>query len=351
MSVLNFKSKIEEGDLVLVYVSRTHIKPIIVTKGECMNTRFGSFPHDDMIGLPYGTQMVTSKGRGFVYLLHPTAELWTLSLPHRTQIVYTPDSSYIVQRMAIIPGSRVIEAGTGSGSFTHSFARTIAPTGKLFSYEFHEARYHQAVEEFRKHKLEEVVVCTNRDVCRDGFEIEDVKIDADSVFLDLPAPWEAIPNLDKVISKDREIHICCFSPCVEQVVKTVKVLQEEGWSKIEMTEVSSLTWESRKAMKREVGDAIKRLEDVKKRQLEGIEYMKKMSEKYGSNKEAKSHAKPHKRRDRDRGFNPFGKGRHIPEGDENFQWYDVSKEEREIKTHTSYLTFAVYVPQLEIDDN
>lgn len=34
--------------------------------------------------------------------------------------------------------------GTGSGSFSHSVARSIGATGHLWSYEFHEARANKA---------------------------------------------------------------------------------------------------------------------------------------------------------------------------------------------------------------
>lgn len=69
---------------------------------------------------------VYSRGRkGFLYLLRPSPELWTLALPHRTQILYAPDMSFITLQLALGPGSRVIEAGTGSGSFTHFLARTV----------------------------------------------------------------------------------------------------------------------------------------------------------------------------------------------------------------------------------
>lgn len=44
-------------------------------------------------------------------MLRPTPELWTLALPHRTQILYHPDISYITMWLAIKPGSVVIEAG------------------------------------------------------------------------------------------------------------------------------------------------------------------------------------------------------------------------------------------------
>lgn len=350
MGFLKYKDIIEDGDLVIVYLSRTSYQPITVKAGDTLNTRFGSFPHDTMIGKKYGSQLITPKGLGYIYLLFPTPELWTLSLPHRTQIVYTQDSSYIIERMNVISGSRVIEAGTGSGSFTHAFARSVGTKGTVFTYEFHEERYLKAKEEFHSHGLDECVVFTHRDVCADGFEVKGLKepMKADVVFLDLPSPWEAIPHLDKVIAKDRKVSICCFSPCVEQVVKTVEALTENGWLKPEMTEVSGITWEARKEMCREVDDAIKRLKDVKQRQREGLDEVRKMASE-GPKPEDwdEKHNRKRTLEERDRGFNPFGKGRRVAEGEEGYEWFDVSKAEQEIKTHTSYLTFACKVPQLK----
>ena len=38
-------------------------------------------------------------------------ELWTLALPHRTQILYMADISLILLELDIKPGSIVVEAG------------------------------------------------------------------------------------------------------------------------------------------------------------------------------------------------------------------------------------------------
>lgn len=103
-------------------------------------------------------------------------------------------------------------AGTGSGSFSHSVARTIGPSGKLWSYEFHEARANKARyvssvnsfyflhalscfsvegtsidccgitplflfppyrEEFTRHGMSDTVTLTHRNVCKDGFTVTD----------------------------------------------------------------------------------------------------------------------------------------------------------------------------------
>ncbi|CAN3363949.1 tRNA (adenine(58)-N(1))-methyltransferase catalytic subunit TRM61 [Diutina catenulata] len=329
---------IQEGDFVLVFISRGSIKPINVTKGESVNSRYGNFVHDDMIGRAWGSQMPGANSRGFVHLLRPTPELWTLSLPHRTQIVYTHDSAYIMQRMQVTAGSTVLEAGTGSASFTHAFSRTIGDgPGHLYTYEFHGPRYEEAKKELADHGLTNTTI-THRDVCADGFGIEGVSQKADAVFLDLPSPWDAIPHLPSVMATESKIHICCFSPCIEQVDKTVKALEEHGWTDIEMVEVNQRRWESRLEMKKDVSDVIQRLKNIKQRKEQGIEALK--------DKKAEEEGRQLKRPKTEpvQDYNPFGRGTRVREGDEGYQWENVTRVEPEVKSHTSYLTFAVKVP-------
>lgn len=352
MSFYEYKDFIEEGDLVFAFISRNQIKPINVKKGEFLNTRFGHFEHDKMIGMRYGEQMGGAKGYGFIHLIHPTPELWTISLPHRTQIVYTHDSSYIIQRLNVRSGTRVIEAGTGSASFTHSFARTIGLEGRLFTYEFHEPRYLEAKAELEDHKLTQNTFITHRDVCTDGFQItvpenfqKNGGVQGEVVFLDLPSPWTAIPNLKDVVSSESRVGICCFSPCIEQVDKTVQALQENGWTDIEMVEVAGRRWEARKEMVRNLDDVVKRLKSIQSRRVEGIE--KQSGDKRNIddlNKEEETGKNKAQTKDSDKGFNPFGRGLRIREGDDKYNWANVTKIESDIKTHTSYLTFAYLNP-------
>lgn len=78
-----------------------------------------------MFGEPFGSQIGKgSKKFEFNHVLQPILELFTNSLPHRTQIVYTPDSSNFMQIMNCNPfKSKVNEASTGSGSFSHVFCK------------------------------------------------------------------------------------------------------------------------------------------------------------------------------------------------------------------------------------
>ena len=136
--------EIAAGDVVIIWQTRDAIIPITISPGSVYNSKFGCYPHDTLIGSPYGSKVHSKSGRGFVHALRPTPELWTLALPHRTQILYAADIAFIVGWLGIGVGSTVIEAGTGSGSFSHSVARTVGKRGKLYSYEFHEARAEKA---------------------------------------------------------------------------------------------------------------------------------------------------------------------------------------------------------------
>ncbi|KAI9568478.1 tRNA methyltransferase complex subunit Cpd1 [Boletus coccyginus] len=225
--------EIAPGDLVIIWQTRELVQPLLITPGKDFNSRFGHYKHNDLIGIPYGSKVGSRNGKGFIHVLRPTPELWTMALPHRTQILYLADIAFITSWLDIRRGSRVIEAGTGSGSFSHSVARTIGTSGHLYSYEFHEARADKAREEFVRHGMEDMVTLTHRNVCKDGFTVENL---VDSVFLDLPAPWDAIQHAKKALRKDCPTRICCFSPCMEQVLRTVSALNEAGFTDITMYE-------------------------------------------------------------------------------------------------------------------
>ena len=287
---------------------------------------------DESIEAPAKKEIKTAA-TGFVHILPPTPELWTASLPHRTQVVYTPDYSYILHRLRVRPGSVVVEAGAGSGSFTHAAARAVfsgypdtvtneqgsqtedtvkqdetskAATnrrqerGKVYSFEFHEQRCTALKSEIADHGLDGIVSITHRDVCEEGFVPEtEQPIHADAIFLDLPAPWLALKHLTRrirrksstdsqttdtsipnpTLSPTTSIQICTFSPCIEQVTRTISTLRSHGWVDIAMVELSAKKIEVRRERvglqeeglrgvnpsPKNVGEAMERLREVEGR--------------------------------------------------------------------------------------
>ncbi len=66
--------------------------------------------------------------------IKPKSTLITETLARKTQILYAMDNSAIVFKLDLVPGSRVIEAGTGSGSLSCAIAETIGSEGHLYTF-------------------------------------------------------------------------------------------------------------------------------------------------------------------------------------------------------------------------
>mmetsp|Transcript_27092 Transcript_27092/g.48596 ORF Transcript_27092/g.48596 Transcript_27092/m.48596 type:complete len:277 (+) Transcript_27092:31-861(+) len=217
------------GSCAIIYESVDSIKAITLTPGKTFTNKFGIFKHNDFIDKPFGSKIFDSKETGFVYLLGPTAELWTKSLKMRTQILYRADISLILSSLDVRPGKVVVESGTGSGSLSSALARAVAPSGKLFTYEFNPVRAEMAAQEFEANGLGGFVVSECRDVVEKGFLHPEIQ-GADAIFLDLPSPWLAVHHAAEVLKQ--EGRLCSFSPCIEQVQKMCLKLQELGFLEI-----------------------------------------------------------------------------------------------------------------------
>lgn len=114
MSFLEYSDLIQDGDVAIVHLGHNSVTPVKVQHGAQTQTRYGVIRHStDLIGQRYGSK-VTCKG-GWVHVLHPTPELWTISLPHRTQILYTTDIAMVTMMLELKPGSVVCESGGNIG--------------------------------------------------------------------------------------------------------------------------------------------------------------------------------------------------------------------------------------------
>jgi hypothetical protein len=98
---------INEGDLAVVVLSHRSLSTITVTKDDVLRNKNGFFPHNSFIGKPWGLKVYSEGSDGFVRILRPTAELWTLTLPHRTQVIYQPDISLAILLLELCPGKTV----------------------------------------------------------------------------------------------------------------------------------------------------------------------------------------------------------------------------------------------------
>lgn len=224
---------IKHGDLCILFDRHDQMKMIKIEKDREYRNKNGSFKMNDWIGKEYGTRLLNSQGK-HVSLIRPTPELWTIVLKHRTQVLYVPDISMIIFKLEVKPGSIVLETGTGTGSLTTSLARSVAPCGRVATFEFHEQRAELAKEDFARNGIDHVVEIELRDTQENGFPERFVG-KADAVFLDIPSPWLAVKSAAECLKLNRMI--CSFSPCIEQVQKTCQELNFHGFKDIETIEI------------------------------------------------------------------------------------------------------------------
>lgn len=171
-----------EHDLVLL-ISQDHKHFIVrLQAGGQFQSHRGIVQHADIIDLPLGRQVRTHLGYTFAVLEPSTSDL-IQQLKRNTQIMYPKDIGYVLIRLNIMPGQRVIEAGTGSGGLTLALARALGPSGRVYSYEGRDDILHLARKNLEAMGLVDRVELKLRDIA-DGLDETDV----DALFLDVRQP-------------------------------------------------------------------------------------------------------------------------------------------------------------------
>lgn len=193
--MLSRKEFVEHGDWVCVTDATDIPRLVQAVEGKSFSCKEGNFLHNDLIGKRYGGRAYNINNSNYVNILHPTAYLWPVMVNYRTQILYQQDISLIQYYLDLKPGSVVIESGTGSGVLTTSLARSVAPHGHIHTFEFHPERVAKAREDFKQNRIDHVVTCRHRDILDRGFPYFPQGVDA--AFLDLPAPHDVIPSVDR----------------------------------------------------------------------------------------------------------------------------------------------------------
>lgn len=130
MSFVGYEELIKEGDTAILSLGHGAMVAVRVQRGAQTQTRHGVLRHSvDLIGRPFGSKVTCGRG-GWVYVLHPTPELWTLNLPHRTQILYSTDIALLTMMLELRPGSVVCESGEFSGPLPFSSEVWLAARGR-----------------------------------------------------------------------------------------------------------------------------------------------------------------------------------------------------------------------------
>ena len=101
-----------QGDHALIVDRRGRRYLIRLVDTGVFESHIGSFKHRDLIGLPIGSWMTTSKNH-YLLAVKPTMADFTREMPRIATVVYPKDLGAIIIQADIFPGARVLEAGSG----------------------------------------------------------------------------------------------------------------------------------------------------------------------------------------------------------------------------------------------
>jgi tRNA (adenine57-N1/adenine58-N1)-methyltransferase len=219
----------QAGDLVQLVGLRHKSFIFPLMPGGDFQTHRGVLKHDDLIGLPWGTQVFSHLGAPF-FLLQPALADLLLDLKRNTQILYPKDIGFILVTMGIGPGQKVLEAGTGSGSMTIALAYAVGAEGRVVSYEQREEMQKLARKNINRTGLASRVDFKLRDI-QEGFD----ETDADAFFLDVPNPYDYIAQVRAALKPGG--FFCGIVPTVNQAEILLRVLRRNRFAFLEMCEV------------------------------------------------------------------------------------------------------------------
>lgn len=217
------------GDIIqIVGLRHKHFIFTLVEGGE-LHTHKGIVKHDEIIGLPWGSQIFSHTGSPF-FLLQPMLGDILTNLKRNTQILYPKDIGFLLVNMGIGPGKRVLEAGTGSGSMTIALAFSVGNEGKVFTYEKRPEFQQLARKNLTRLGLENRVEFKLGDIA-DGFEEKDM----DAIFLDVANPYDYITQVRDSLRPGG--FFGSLVPTMNQASWLIRALQRNQFAFLEMTEI------------------------------------------------------------------------------------------------------------------
>jgi tRNA (adenine57-N1/adenine58-N1)-methyltransferase catalytic subunit len=184
------------GDRVQLTDPKGRHYTLTLETGGQYHTHRGGLAHDDLIGKPEGSVVISPVGTPYL-ALRPRLADYVLSMPRGAQVIYPKDAAQILMWGDVFPGARVLEAGAGSGALTCSLLQAVGPQGRVLSYEIRADHAEHAERNVRQFFGDSPPNWTLKvaDLHTHDGEAEPV----DRAVLDMLAPWEHLETVAKAL--------------------------------------------------------------------------------------------------------------------------------------------------------
>jgi len=217
------------GDLVEIVSPSNKFFLVRLQQGKELHTHRGILKFDDLIHIPWGSEVQSHSGSKF-YLVRPSLNDILKETRRNTQIMYPKDIGYILIKMNIGIGAKVIEAGTGSGSLTTALAWAVGETGQVYTYEVRPQIQNLALKNLKHLGLENRVTMKLQDI-QNGFEEKNV----DAIFLDVTNPYDYLVQVRDSLQPGG--HFGCILPTATQVITMLHALEKRDYKFVNVLEI------------------------------------------------------------------------------------------------------------------
>ena len=224
------------GDLAQLQGSGHKSHLITLVPGGVLQTHRGVIRHDEIIGKPWGSRLQSHQGNPF-YLFKPGLADLISQTKRTTQIMYPKEIGYILVKLGIGPGTRVLECGTGSGGLPTALAYMVGDTGRVYSYE-----RNPGPQEVAKANLNKLGLAHRVNFRLGNAEEGFAERNLDALFLDLPNPYDYLGQVRASLKGGA--HLGLLLPTSNQVVLTLEALKSANFAFIEVLEILIRYWKS-----------------------------------------------------------------------------------------------------------
>lgn len=213
------------GDHVQLRGPQGKLHTITLQPGGSFHTHKGFLSHDDLIGQPEGSVVLSSNAAAYL-ALRPLLGDFVLSMARGAAIIYPKDAAHIVSLVDIAPGHRVVEAGVGSGALTLSLLRAVGDQGSVISIERRAefASIAQANVTSFLGKEPDNWSCWVGDFQHRISEVPAHSVDR--IVLDMLAPWECIDGVTHALQPGGVLGV--YVATVTQLSRVAEAIRDSG---------------------------------------------------------------------------------------------------------------------------
>ncbi len=214
---------IEEGSRIMLVDARGGRHLVVAKRGMIEVRGLGAIDGEAICESSLGDS-IDVAGRRFAVVRPSVLDVISF-IDRRAQIISPKDSFQIPIYLDIGCGSRVLEAGAGSGAMTLVLLHAVAPSGVVYTYEIREDHAKTAERNVGRSENASCWRLKLGDVCQ-GVEERDL----DAAVLDMPNPWDALEPVAAGLRPGG--HICCYVPNANQLEQTVRKMRGIGLSDV-----------------------------------------------------------------------------------------------------------------------